>query len=159
MGKKSSEKSSKNVFCIHTNIVTKNGGEKRAKQFFRNTRIVLSKMLGKNRRKKVRKTFFYIHTNIVTKKWGEQNEQNNFSRYTRIVRAKNVGKKIVGKKCEKVFLYSQEYSDQKMGGTKRAKQFFQKHTNSGSKKCWGKNRRKKVRKTFFYIHTNIVIKK
>ena len=40
-----------------------------------------------------------------------------------------------------------------MGGTKRAKHFFQKHTNSASKKCWGKNRRKKVRKTFFlYSH-------
>jgi len=46
-----------------------------------------------------------------------------------------------------------------MGGTKRAKQFFQKHTNSGSKRCWEKNRRKKERKTFFYIHTNIVTKK
>ena len=46
-----------------------------------------------------------------------------------------------------------------MGGIKRAKQFFQKHTNSASKKCGGKNRRKEVRKTFFYIHTNIVTKK
>ena len=45
-----------------------------------------------------------------------------------------------------------------MGGTKRAKQFFQKHNNSASKK-WGKNRRKKARKTFYYIHTNIVTKK
>jgi len=31
--------------------------------------------------------------------------------------------------------------------------------NSASKNCWGKNCRKKVRKTFFYIHTNIVTKK
>ena len=46
-----------------------------------------------------------------------------------------------------------------MGGKKRAKQLFQKHTNSASKKCWGKNRRKKVRKTFFYIHTNTVNEK
>ena len=91
-------------------------------------------MLGKNRRKKVRKTFFYIHTNIVTKKWREQNARNNFSRNTHIVRVKNVGKKIVGKKCEKRFLYSHEYRDQKMWGTKRPKQFFQKHTNSASKK-------------------------
>ena len=45
-----------------------------------------------------------------------------------------------------------------MGGEKRAKQFFQKHTNSASKKCWEENRRKKVRKTVFYIHTNIVTK-
>ena len=46
-----------------------------------------------------------------------------------------------------------------MGGIKRAKQFFQKHTNSASKKFWGKNRLKKMRKSFFYIHTNIVNKK
>jgi len=73
------------------------------------------KCWGKNSRKKVRKTFFYIHTNIVTKKWGEKNSRNNFSRNTRIVRSKYVGKKIVGKKCENVFLYSHEYCDQKMG--------------------------------------------
>ena len=46
-----------------------------------------------------------------------------------------------------------------MGGEKRAKQFFQKHTSRASKKCWGKNRREKGRKKFFYIHTNIVTKK
>ena len=68
--------------------------------------------------------------------------------------------KIFANKCEKTFLYSHEYRDQKMGGKERAKQFFQKHTNSASKKCWEKNRRKKLRKKlFFYIHTNIVSKK
>ena len=46
---------------------------------------------------------FYIHTNIVTKNWPEKNARNNFSRNTRIVRAKKVGKKIVGKKCKKPF--------------------------------------------------------
>ena len=46
-----------------------------------------------------------------------------------------------------------------MGGKKRAKQLFQKHTDSASKNCWGKNHRKKVRKTFFYIHTNTVTEK
>ena len=44
-------------------------------------------------------------------------------------------------------------------GKKSAKQFFRKHSNNASNKCWEKNRRKKVRKTFFYIHTNIVTKK
>ena len=63
------------------------------------------------------------------------------------------------KEVRKRFFLFNEYRDQKMGGKKRAKQFFQKHTNSASKKCWGKNRRKKVRKTFFHIHTNIVTKK
>ena len=46
-----------------------------------------------------------------------------------------------------------------MWGKKRAKQFFQKHTNSASKKCWEKNRLEKVRKNVFYIHTNIVTQK
>ena len=100
----------KKFFYIHTNIVTKKWGGKLAKQISRNTGIVLEKNLRKN----VRKRFFYIHTNIVTKKWGEQNEQNNFSRNTLIVRAKNVGKKIVGKSAKNVFLYSHEYRDQKM---------------------------------------------
>ena len=67
-------------------------------------------------------------------------------------------KKSSEKSVKNVFLYSHEYRDQKMGGTKCAKQFFQEHTNSANKKCLGKNRRKKVRKTFFYIHTNIVTK-
>ena len=89
--------------------------------------------------------------------WGK-NARNNFSR-KRIVRAKNFGEKIVGKKWENVFLYSHKYRYQKIVGKKRAEQLFQKHTNSASKKCWGKNRRKKVGKAFFYIHTNIVTKK
>jgi len=71
-----------------------------------------------------------------------------------------LGKKSSEKNAKNVFLYSHEYRDQKMGGgKKRAKQYFQKHTNSANKKCWGKNRRKEVRKTFFFIHTNIVTKK
>ena len=70
-----------------------------------------------------------------------------------------LGKKSSEKSAKNVFLYSHEYRDQKMGGKKSAKQFFQKHTNNANKKCWGKNRRKEVRKTFFFIHTNIVTKK
>jgi len=68
------------------------------------------------------------------------------------VQGKNVWKKIVGKKCENVFLYSHEYRDQKMRGKKLAKQFFQKHPNSASKKCLEKNLRKIVRKRFLYSH-------
>ena len=75
------------------------------------------------------------------------------------MRAKNFWKNTSEKSAKNFFLYSHEYRDQKMVGKKLAKQFFQKHTNSASKKCWGKNRRKKVRKTFLYIHTNIVAKK
>ena len=63
------------------------------------------------------------------------------------------GKKSSEKSEKNVFLYSHEYRYQKMGATKRAKQFFQKDTNSASKKCWEKNRRKKVRKTLIlYSH-------
>jgi len=65
--------------------------------------------------------------------------------------------KIVGKKFRKRFLYSHEYRDQKIGGKKRAKQFFQKHTSSASKK-WEKIVGKSA-KYVFYIHTNIVTKK
>jgi len=74
-------------------------------------------MLGKNRRKELRKNAFYIHTNIVTKKCS--------------------GKKSSQKRPKKRFLYSHEYSDQKMMGKKLAKQFSQKHTND-SKKNVGK---------------------
>jgi len=38
---------------------------------------------------------------------------------------------------------------QKKWGEKRAKQFFQKHSNKANKKCWEKNRLKKVRKKGF----------
>ena len=65
-----------------------------------------------------------------------------------------LGKKSSEKSAKNVFLYSHEYRDQKMGGTKRSKQFFQQDTNSASKKCWEKNRRKKVRERFF-IFTRI----
>ena len=91
---------------------------------------------------------------------GGKKARNNFSRKKKpIVSAKNVGKKIVSKKCENTFLYFDENLDQKMGGKKRAKQFFQEHTNRASKKCWEKNRFKKVRKHVFCIHTNVVTKK
>ena len=68
-----------------------------------------------------------------------------------------VGKKSSEKSAKKVFLYSHEYRDQKMGGKTR-ETIFQKHKNSAIKKCWEKNCRK-CAKNVFYIHTNIVIKK
>jgi len=52
------------------------------------------------------------------------------------------------------FLYSQEYRDQKIGGKKGAKQFFQKLNEKCGQKIFGKNRRKKLRKKFF-IFTRI----
>ena len=88
---------------------------------------------------------------------GGKNARNNVSRNTRIVRAKNVGEKIVGKKCEKLFFTCTQISLQNMGGKKR-ETIYQKHKNSAIKKFWEKIVGK-VRKTFFYIHTNIVTKK
>jgi len=76
----------------------------------------------------------------------------------RISASKKCYEKTPPKIAKICFLYSQEYRDHKWG-EKRAKQFFQKHTNSARKICWGKNRWKKVRKHVFYIHTNIVTKK
>ena len=65
-------------------------------------------------------------------------------------------KKSLENSAKNFFLYSYEYHDQKMRRIKCAKQFSQKHTTSASKKCLEKNRRKNVRKSFFYNHTNIV---
>ena len=104
------------------------------------------------------KHVFYIHTNIVPKNEGK-NARNNFYRNTRIVRAKNFGKKIVSKKCENTFFIFTRISCPKNRGKKRAKQFFQKHTKSASKKFWEKYRLKKVRKHVFCFHTKIVTKK
>jgi len=57
--------------------------------------------------------------------------------------------KIRREKVRKNVFYIRKDIVTKKWGKKREKQFFHKHTNSASKKCWGKNRRKKVRKTFF----------
>jgi len=64
----------KKVVYIHTNIVTKNGGKKRAKLFLqKHTNNAGNICWEKNRWKKVRKHVSYIYMNIVTKKWGEKN--------------------------------------------------------------------------------------
>ena len=79
LGKKSSEKSAKNVFYIHTNIVTKKWEGKTRETIFPETQELCDqKMLGKKLSEKVRKTFFYIHTNIVTKKWGGKTRETIF---------------------------------------------------------------------------------
>jgi len=43
------------------------------------------------------------------------------------VREKDIRKKIVGKKCEKRFLYTHEYRDQKMGEKTRETIFPETH--------------------------------
>ena len=79
--------------------------------------------------------------------------RKNFSRKTRIVPAKKVGKKSSQKSAKTRFLYSHVNRDQEMGG-KSAKQFFQRNTNSASKKYWEKNRLKQFENMFF-IFTRI----
>ena len=49
-----------------------------------------------------------------------------------------LGKKSLEKSAKTRFLYSHEYRDQKIGGKERAKQFFQKYTNSAFKKYFEK---------------------
>ena len=70
-----------------------------------------------------------------------------------------LGKKSSEKSAKKTFFIFTRISWPKNGGKKRAKQVFQKHTNSASKKCEKKDRREKGRINFFYFHTNIITKK
>jgi len=49
--------------------------------------------------------------------------------------------------------FSHAYRDEKMGGTKRPKQFFQKHNNSASKKyCGKKSSEKSAKNVSLYLH-------
>ena len=56
----------------------------------------------------------------------EKYARNNYFRITRIVRAKNVGKKSSGKSAKKLFLYSHDYRDPK--GGKNARNKFSRNT-------------------------------
>ena len=110
----------KTFFYIHTNIVNKKWWEQNARNnFCINTLLGGQKMLGKKSSEKSAKNVFLYSHEYRELKMGRKYARNDFSRNTRIVRAKNVGKKIVGKKCEKpFFLYSHEYRDQKIWGKK-----------------------------------------
>ena len=121
------KKCKKNVFYIHTNIVTKKGGKNKRYNFSRNTRIVRAKNFGKKIvGKKCEKNFLCSHEYRDQKMVGK-NARNNISRNTRIVRAKNVGKKIVGKKFEKTFFIFTRISWPKNGGKTRETIFPETH--------------------------------
>ena len=78
VGKKSSQKSPKNVFYKHMNIETINGGKKR-ENFFPKTHVNREKKRWKKIVwKKCENTFFYENTNIVTKKWGGKSREKIF---------------------------------------------------------------------------------
>ena len=83
--------------------MTKKGWGKRAKQFCQqHSNGVSNKCWEKIVRKRREKRFLYSQEYHYKKMRGK-NARNNFSRNTGIVRAKNVGKKIEGKKGEKTF--------------------------------------------------------
>jgi len=78
----------------------------------------------KNRLEKVRKYVFYKHTNIVTKKWvGKKREEKIFKKHTNRV-SKNCWKKIVSKKCEKMFFNKNMNIETLNGGEKSEKKIF-----------------------------------
>jgi len=91
------------------NIVNKNGGKKREKNFFQKHRFRKQTTMEKNRQEKVRKHVFYKHTNIVIKKWGKKTQENFFSRNTRISLQKR-WKKIDWKQCEITFFINTRIS-------------------------------------------------
>jgi len=64
---------------------------------------VQEKYFGKKSLEKSAKNVFLHSHEYRDQKMVGKNVRNNFSRNTRIVRSKNVGKKIVGKKCDKGF--------------------------------------------------------
>ena len=94
-------------------------------------------MWGKKSSIKSAKNRFLYSQKYREQKIGGKNWRNNFSRNTRIMRAKKVGRKIVGKSAKKRFLYSPEYHDQKMG-TKNARNHFSRNTRIERAKNVGK---------------------
>ena len=64
-----------------------------------------------------------------------------------------MGIKSSEKSAKNVFLHSHEYRVEKIWGKKSAKQFFRKHSNNASNKCWEKIVGKKYENPFFlYSH-------
>jgi len=100
------------------------GGGERAKQIFQERTNSATKKCWEKTPEKSAKSVFYIRKNTVTKKWGEKNAGNNFSSNTRIVRPKNVRKKIVGKKCKKAFFYIRTNIVTKKWGKKTRETIF-----------------------------------
>ena len=84
-------------------------------------------MLGKiSLEKSSKKRFLYKHL-YRTKKMGGKNTGNNFSRNTRIVRAKNVGKKTSEKVRKSVFYISTNIVPKNWGEKTRETIFPEKH--------------------------------
>ena len=102
-GKKSSEKCAKIVFLYSHENCDHKMGEKSAKQFFQKlTNSASKKCWGKMSEKTAKNVFLYSHE-YRDDKMGAKNSRNNFSRNTRIVRAKNVWEKIYENSAKNVF--------------------------------------------------------
>ena len=82
------------------------GWKTRETNFAESNELYEQNMLWINRRKEVWKNVFLYSHEYRDQKMGGGNSQNNFSRNTRIVRTKNVGKKSSEKSAKNVFLYS-----------------------------------------------------
>jgi len=84
---------------------------------------VRAKNVRKKSSEKSKKKPFFSHE-YRYQKMGEKNALKFFSRDTRIMGAKNVGKRSSGKRAKKRFLYSHEYRDPKKGGGETRKTIF-----------------------------------
>ena len=79
LGKKSSEKSAKNVFLYsHEYRDQKMGGNNSRNNFSRNKRIVRAINVGKISSEKSEKNVFYIHTKSLPKYGGEKTRETIF---------------------------------------------------------------------------------
>ena len=81
-----------------------------------------SKNVGKKKSEKSAKNVFLYSHEYRYQKMGGEHARNNFSRNTRIVRAKNVGEKIVGKKVRKTFFIFTQISLPKNGWGKKPRE-------------------------------------
>jgi len=81
-----------------------------------------------------------------------KNARNNFSRKTIIVRTKNCWQKIVGKKCQKRFLYSHDNHHQKMGGNTRETIFPETNELCEQKIVRKKSSEQSAKQRFLYLH-------
>jgi len=112
-------------------------GGKNARKIFLETHVYREqKTMEKNRLEKVRKYVFYNHTNIVTKKWEKKRE--NFFPETHEYRVKTMEKNRHEKVRKHVFYKQMNIITKKSEEKNATKNFFQKHTNRVSQKCWKK---------------------
>ena len=115
VGKKLSEKSEKNVFYIHTNIVTKYGGKKTRETIFQKHKNNATKKCGEKKSEKVRKSVFYIRTNTVIKNGWKKKLAKQFFQKHKNSATRKCWQKNRQKSAKKRFLYSHEYRTKKMG--------------------------------------------